>query len=98
MYVIGILKGSIKIKPKLGGENYRIWSKSIKLLLEAKLLWGVVSGVIPCSNASTRLNDHAAWKVDDVQARMWNFVNCESSQQSHLEDAKRCFEAWNTLK
>lgn len=47
MYVIGILKGSIKIKPKLGGENYRIWSKSRKLLLEAKLLWGVVSGAIP---------------------------------------------------
>lgn len=69
MYTRGILKGSIRLDQKLGDDNYRVWSKPMKLNLEAKLLWPIVVGSL-APDPKIRPNDYSAWRFDDIQTRM----------------------------
>lgn len=46
LYVKPILKGEIKVT-KLNSDNYQSWADGMELLLDAKMLWPVVSGSEP---------------------------------------------------
>ena len=80
-YEKALLKGEIKVDPKLGDDNWQSWSEAMELLLAAKMLWDKVDGTTPCPSITTRPKDNKAWVFDNTQARMWIFVNCETAQQ-----------------
>ena len=41
--------------------------------------------------------DNKAWKYDDMQARIWVFVDCESTQHNYLSGAKTSRDACEAL-
>lgn len=47
-YEKAILKGEIKLDPKLGDDNWQTWSEGMELLLTSKILWDKVDGTILC--------------------------------------------------
>lgn len=65
-YEKAILKGDIKVDPKLGDNNWQSWSEAMELLLAAKMLWDKVDGTTPCPNTVLRPKDHKAWAFDDI--------------------------------
>lgn len=97
-YEKAILKGEIKLEPKLGNDNYQTWSEAMELFLSAQLLWDKVDGSMPCPDVIIRPKDNKAWKFDDLQARVEIFANCEQTQQSHLRNIKTSHEAWEALR
>lgn len=96
-YTPAILKGEIKLT-KLNSDNYQRWAEGMQLLLAAKRLWRLVSGLIKMPDPKTRPVDHEAWNLDDDQAKAWIYVNLEDSQHNHIRGSQTSHEMWEALR
>ena len=96
-YIKAKLKGPIKLT-KLNSENYLSWSDGMRLLLEAKGLWRVVSGSISLPDPNTRPIDNMNWKIDDYHARVWIYDNMRDSQHKYVEGLRTSNAMWEGLE
>ena len=70
----------------------------MQLLLDAKTLGPVVSGLETFPDRVFRSNDYKAWKFDDAQAKAWMYENLEDSQQNHLKGCENSHAMWEALR
>lgn len=103
-YSKAICKGDINIDLKLGGSNYLSWAEDMRLLLEAKKLWRIVSNNIPQPDEETgnKKTSKAAWdglenvKVVGPKERKYfltkDFHKCKAGPNGSFDDIATAIE------
>ena len=76
-------KGELKFT-KLSSDNYQFWANGMKILLNVKGMWPLVTGIAMMSSLS-RSNDCSKWLTNDAQAKTWIYTNLEDSQHNHIK-------------
>ena len=75
-----------------------IWADGMQLLLDAKMLWPVVSDLEGFPDRVSRPTDYKDWKFDDAQAKAWIYMNLENQQHNHLKKCDTFHAMWETLR
>jgi hypothetical protein len=84
-----------KIEPLRGSTNYRTWKFSMKMVLQAKDLWEVVSGE-EVKPDTEKLG--AAWEKRARKALALISLSLSAPEQEHIIDSSTPKEAWDILE
>src|SRR4030095_8669532 len=86
---------SYKIEPLQGSANYRTWKFSMKMVLQAKELWEIVSGVEIRPDVEIQA---LAWDKRARKALAHISLSLAVSEQHYIIDCETPNEAWNILE
>lgn len=91
------MKGEVRFEPKLGIPNYRSWRRDAKMMLKARGLWEIVSGLVLPPDPKTRPKDFRMWKDDDRNAMKTVYLNWEMDQEKNFRHCTTSYQIWNCL-
>jgi len=77
-----------------GSSNYRTWKFSMKMLLMAKDLWGVVSG----DEGRPSTGSTKEWEARSQKALANISLSVSAAEQQHIIDCTSAKEAWDILE
>jgi hypothetical protein len=82
-----------KVAPLEGSTNYRTWKFSMKMVLMAKDLWGVVDG------SEVKSSENATdWEKKNQKALAYISLSLTPIEQHHILDCTLAKSAWDVLK
>jgi hypothetical protein len=84
-----------KIEPLKGSANYRTWKFSVKMVLQAKDLWEIVSGVEVKPEVET---EGVAWEKRARKALAVISLTLTAAEQEHVIDCTTPKAAWDILE
>ena len=90
------IKGEIKI-PKLGLDNYQIWTKIMKVNLIERRIWDVTNGSIP-KPGEDQPQGQKAWEFDDSIAMGCIYGAVNDDQLQHIVLLQTSNAQWEKLK
>ncbi len=85
---------SYKVELLQGSANYRTWKFSMKMVLQAKDLWEIVSGEEVKPDAEKQ---GAAWEKRARKALALISLSLSAAEQEHILDCTTPKEAWDIL-
>lgn len=97
-YSKAVRKGDIKVKPKLGADNYLTWTEKMWIQLKSMRVLRLVKGKIPQPDERSRPKDFDEWDHNDTNALKWIQANCEKTQLTYLQNKKTLQAAGEALK
>jgi hypothetical protein len=80
----------------LKGENYRTWSRSMKMALRAKLKLGFVDGTI--TKPGKKTTDYTYWERADSMVMAWIINATDPKLHSSISHASTAREIWLDLE
>jgi|SRR5579859_1663142 len=83
-----------KVTPLEGSSNYRTWKFSMKMVLLAKDLWGVVDG----SEVKSSGDAATEWEKKNQKALAYISLSLTSIEQHHILDCTVAKMAWDILE
>jgi hypothetical protein len=84
-----------KVELLQGSANYRTWKFSMKMVLQAKDLWEIVSGEEEKPSQST---DAVDWERRARKALATIVLSLAAEEKEHIIDCSTPKEAWNVLE
>jgi hypothetical protein len=90
-----IVEETYKIEPLQGSKNYRTWKFSMKMILQAKDLWEVVSGE---EDKPVDENEALVWDKKGRKALALIVLGLAAEEKEHVIDCVGPKEAWDTLE
>jgi hypothetical protein len=90
-----IAEEAYKIEPLQGSKNYRTWKFSMKMVLQAKDLWEVVSGE---ENRPETEKGALAWDKKARKALATIVLGLAAEEKEHVIDCVESKEAWDILE
>jgi len=83
-----------KVTPLEGSVNYRTWKFSMRMVLMAKDLWGVVNG----SEVKSRGDAATEWEKRNQKALAYISLSLTPIEQHHILDCTAAKAAWDILE
>src|SRR6266404_2377283 len=87
----------ITVETKLNYTNYSVWSARLKIILEARGLWGLVDGTEFVPEADTEEAAFRRWKMRDACARLQLIHNLPDNFFWIIMRSSTVREAWDAL-
>ena len=82
---------------KLNSDNYQSWANGMKILLNVKNMWPLITSIVEMP-PSSKSNDCSKWLADDVQTKIWIYTNLKNTQHNHIKKSFTANSMWIFLK
>ena len=90
---------SVTSVTKLNGSNYRTWSVQIRLLLEQRHVWRMVSDNRPAEPTDTSSTEYLEWEMKEETARSTILLSLEERlQMKYASETDNAAEIWKKLR
>ena len=93
----GETPGAILVTQPLNEDNYPMWSRAMRMALDAKSKLGFIDGIVNALMAITPL-EKQAWSKCNSMISSWILNSVSPHLTASVIYRDTAFEVWNTLK